>query len=70
MRYALLPVVGTSTTVLVSSEVALRDGIDQYYGTTTAIELKKVMDDISAIDGDEEAADLEVMEDEEEIRWR
>ena len=44
---------------VVASEEALRGAIDKYYGTTHAIELKKVMDDLSTV---EEAA-LEVLED-------
>ena len=48
---------------VVASEPALRAAIDKYYGSTHAVELKKVMDDI------EEAAvdDLEVLEDEEDM---
>ncbi len=44
---------------VVASEEALREAIDTYYGTTHAIELKKVMDDLSTV---EETA-LEVLED-------
>jgi type IV pilus assembly protein PilB len=47
---------------VVASEEALRDAIDKYYGTTHAIELKKVMDDLSTV---EETA-LEVLDEEEE----
>lgn len=47
---------------VVASEEALRDAIDKYYGTTHAIELKKVMDDLSTV---EETA-LEVLEEEDE----
>ncbi len=47
---------------VVASEEALREAIDKYYGTTHAIELKKVMDDLSTV---EETA-LEVLEDDEE----
>ncbi len=48
---------------VVASEPALRAAIDKYYGSTHAVELKKVMDDI------EEAAvdDLEVLEEEEDM---
>ena len=46
---------------VVASEEALREAIDKYYGTTHAIELKKVMDDLSTV---EETA-LEVLDDEE-----
>ncbi|HSL17611.1 MAG TPA: type IV-A pilus assembly ATPase PilB [Methylomirabilota bacterium] len=47
---------------VVASEEALRGAIDRYYGTTHAIELKKVMDDLSTV---EEAA-LEVLDEEVE----
>ncbi|NOZ79135.1 MAG: type IV-A pilus assembly ATPase PilB [Acidobacteria bacterium] len=49
---------------VVASEGALREAIDRYYGTTHSIELKKVMDDLSTV---EEAAALEVLEEEEEL---
>ncbi len=48
---------------VVASETALRGAIDRYYGTTHAIELKKVMDDLSEAD----ETDLEVLEEEEEL---
>ncbi len=48
---------------VVASEEALREAIDRYYGTTHAIELKKVMDDLSTID----ETSLEVLEEEEEL---
>ncbi len=47
---------------VVASEEALREAIDKYFGTTHAIELKKVMDDLSTVD----ETSLEVLEDEEE----
>jgi type IV pilus assembly protein PilB len=47
---------------VVASEEALREAIDKYYGTTHAIELKKVMDDLSTV---EETA-LEVLDEEDE----
>ncbi len=49
---------------VVASETALREAIDRYYGTTHSIELKKVMDDLSAVEGE---ASLEVLEEEEEL---
>jgi type IV pilus assembly protein PilB len=49
---------------VVASEEALREAIDKYYGTTHAIELKKVMDDLSTV---EETASLEVLEEDEEL---
>ncbi len=48
---------------VVASEEALREAIDKYYGTTHAIELKKVMEDLSTV----EEASLEVLEEEEEL---
>lgn len=50
---------------VVASELAIRDAIDRYYGSTTALELKKVMDDIDLEDQDDST--LEVIEDEDEI---
>jgi type IV pilus assembly protein PilB len=50
---------------VVASESAIRVTIDRYYGSTHAIELKKVMEDLS-----EESAtgsDLEVLEEEEDL---
>lgn len=48
---------------VVASEEALREAIDRYYGTTHALELKKVMEDLSTV----EEASLEVLEEEEEL---
>jgi len=47
----------------VASEAALRNAISQHYGTTQSIELKKVMEDLN----EEANADLELMDDEEEL---
>jgi type IV pilus assembly protein PilB len=50
---------------VIASETAIRVTIDRYYGSTHAIELKKVMEDLS-----EESAtgsDLEVLEEEEDL---
>jgi type IV pilus assembly protein PilB len=44
---------------VVASEPGLRAAIDHYYGSTQAVELKKVMDDLS------EEADLEVLDEDE-----
>ncbi len=49
---------------VVASEEALREALDKYYGTTHAIELKKVMDDLSTV---EEVGVLDVIEEEEEM---
>ncbi len=48
---------------VVASEEALREAIDKYYGTTHALELKKVMEDLSTV----EEASLEVLDEEEEL---
>ena len=48
---------------VVASEEALREAIDKYYGTTHALELKKVMDDLSSV----EEASLEVLEEDEDL---
>ncbi|MFP5287081.1 MAG: type IV-A pilus assembly ATPase PilB, partial [Thermoanaerobaculia bacterium] len=48
---------------VVASETAIRAAIDKYYGSTHAIELKKVMEDLS----EESGSDLEVLEDEEDL---
>ncbi|MES1244117.1 MAG: type IV-A pilus assembly ATPase PilB [Acidobacteriota bacterium] len=48
---------------VVASETAIRGAIDKYYGSTHAIELKKVMEDLS----DESGGDLEVLEEEEDL---
>jgi type IV pilus assembly protein PilB len=46
---------------VVASEPGLRAAIDHYYGSTQAVELKKVMDDLS------EEADLEVLDGEDDV---
>jgi type IV pilus assembly protein PilB len=48
---------------VVASEDALREAIDKYFGTTHALELKKVMEDLAAV----EDASLEVLEEEEDF---
>jgi type IV pilus assembly protein PilB len=48
---------------VVASETAIRAAIDRYYGSTHAIELKKVMEDLS----EESGSDLEVLDEEEEL---
>jgi type IV pilus assembly protein PilB len=48
---------------VVASETAIRGAIDRYYGSTHAIELKKVMEDLS----DESGSDLEVLDEEEDL---
>jgi type IV pilus assembly protein PilB len=48
---------------VVASETAIRGAIDRYYGSTHAIELKKVMEDLS----EESGSDLEVLDEEEDL---
>jgi type IV pilus assembly protein PilB len=48
---------------VVASETSIRAAIDRYYGSTHAIELKKVMEDLS----EETSGDLEVLDEEEDL---
>jgi type IV pilus assembly protein PilB len=54
---------------VVASETAIREAIDKYYGSTHAIELKKVMEDIAIVDQKMEGDDtsLELASEEEAI---
>ncbi|HPR64639.1 MAG TPA: type IV-A pilus assembly ATPase PilB [Thermoanaerobaculia bacterium] len=54
---------GYNVEPVIASESAIHRAIDNYYGTTHAVELKKVMDDIASA----EDAALEVMEEDEEM---
>ncbi len=54
---------GYNVEPVVASEVGIKQAIDQYYGATHALELKKVMEDLQT----SEAEDLEVLEEEEEL---
>src|SRR6266487_5945983 len=54
---------GYNVEPVVASEVAIKEAIDNYYGTTSSLELKKVMEDLQQA----ESADLEVLEDDEEL---
>ncbi len=54
---------GYSVEPVIAGEEDLRGAIDRFYGTTHAVELKRVMDDLQ----DEVIADLEVLEDDEEL---
>jgi len=47
---------------VVAAETSIRGAIDRYYGTTHAIELKKVMEDL-----EESGGDLEVLDEEEDV---
>jgi type IV pilus assembly protein PilB len=54
---------GYNVEPVVASELGIKAAIDSYYGTTSSLELKKVMEDLQT----QESADLEVLEDEEEM---
>ncbi|MEK6375359.1 MAG: type IV-A pilus assembly ATPase PilB [Acidobacteriota bacterium] len=54
---------GYNVEPVVASELGIKAAIDNYYGTTSSLELKKVMEDLQH----SESADLEVMEEEEEL---
>ena len=54
---------GYNVEPVVASDSSLRGAIDQYYGSTHSIELKKVMEDLQ----DNDDADLEVLEEEEDL---
>jgi type IV pilus assembly protein PilB len=54
---------GYNVEPVVASELGIKAAIDNYYGTTSSLELKKVMEDLQT----QESADLEVLEEEEEM---
>ncbi|HEX9162518.1 MAG TPA: type IV-A pilus assembly ATPase PilB [Thermoanaerobaculia bacterium] len=54
---------GYNVEPVVASELGIKAAIDNYYGTTSSLELKKVMEDLQQ----QESGDLEVLEDEEEL---
>jgi type IV pilus assembly protein PilB len=54
---------GYNVEPVVASELGIKTAIDNYYGTTSSLELKKVMEDLQQA----ESADLEVLEDDEEM---
>ncbi len=54
---------GYNVEPVIASETAIRAAIDKYYGTTHALELKKVMEDL---DDDVGGGDLEVLDEEPE----
>ena len=54
---------GYNVEPVVASELGIKAAIDNYYGTASSLELKKVMEDLQQ----SESADLEVLEDEEEL---
>jgi type IV pilus assembly protein PilB len=54
---------GYNVEPVVAADSSLRAAIDQYYGSTHSIELKKVMEDLTETDD----ADLEVLDEEEDL---
>ncbi len=54
---------GYNVEPVVASEIGIRAAVEKYYGATHAMELKKVMEDLQT----SESADLEVLEDEDEL---
>src|SRR5687768_6479907 len=54
---------GYNVEPVVASELGIKAAIDNYYGSTSSLELKKVMEDLQQT----EAADLEVLDEEEEL---
>jgi type IV pilus assembly protein PilB len=54
---------GYNVEPVVASELGIKAAIDNYYGSTSSLELKKVMEDLQQ----SESADLEVLEEEEEL---
>jgi len=54
---------GYNVEPVVASELGIKAAIDNYYGTTSSMELKKVMEDLQTA----ESADLEVLEETEEM---
>src|SRR5450759_3834114 len=54
---------GYNVEPVVAAELALKAAIDNYYGTTSALELKRVMEDLQS----SESADLEVLEEDEDL---
>ena len=54
---------GYTVEPVVASEIAIREAIEKYYGSTHALELKKVMDEMA----EAEAEALELMDEDEEL---
>jgi type IV pilus assembly protein PilB len=54
---------GYNVEPVVASELGIKAAIDNYYGTSSSLELKKVMEDLQT----QENADLEVLEEEEDM---
>jgi type IV pilus assembly protein PilB len=56
---------GYNVEPVVASEIAIKEAIDRYYGSSHEMELKKVMDEMA--ESDVADPDLELLEDEEEL---
>jgi len=54
---------GYNVEPVVASEIAIREAVEKYYGSSHALELKKVMDEMATADSEA----LEVLDEEEEI---
>jgi type IV pilus assembly protein PilB len=54
---------GYNVEPVVASELGIKQAIENYYGSTAALELKKVMEDLQTSDN----ADLEVLEEEDDL---
>jgi type IV pilus assembly protein PilB len=54
---------GYNVEPVVASELGIKAAIDNYYGSSSALELKKVMEDLQS----SETSDLEVLEEDEEL---
>jgi type IV pilus assembly protein PilB len=54
---------GYNVEPVVASELGIKAAIDNYYGSTSALELKKVMEDLQQ----SESADLEVLDEDDEL---
>ena len=55
---------GYNVEPVVASELGIKTAIDTYYGSTSSLELKKVMEDLQSAGNSE---DLEVLQEEEEV---
>ncbi|MCZ6777794.1 MAG: type IV-A pilus assembly ATPase PilB [Acidobacteria bacterium] len=58
---------GYNVEPVVAAESSIKEAIDRYYGSSHALELKKVMEEMSDLGQSAEDANLEVMDDEEDI---
>ncbi len=58
---------GYNVEPVVAAESAIKNAIDRHYGSSHALELKKVMDEMAELGPSGDETNLELMEDEEEI---